>query len=84
MSIETTALRGLTQLSPEQFPGMRCRLVNCLCYRFPASDYAFTLVADRVQPEINVTQLLLYQLSETDRVIKADIELDIRDASIRQ
>ena len=84
VSVEPTAVRGLTQLAPEQFPGEALQARQLFVYRFPASDYGFTLVADRVQPEINVTQLVLYQLSEADRVIMADIELDIREAAIRQ
>ncbi len=45
---------------------------------------SFTLLADRVQPEVNIITLLLYQLSESDRVIAADVELDIREAAIRE
>ena len=84
VSIEPTALRGLTQLAPEQFPGDAIQSRQLFVYRFPASDYGFTIVADRVQPEVSITQLALYQLSESDRVISADIELDIREAAIRE
>ncbi len=84
VSVEPTALRGLTQLAPEQFPGDALQSRQLFVYRFPAADYAFTIVADRVQPEVSITQLVLYQLSESDRVITADIELDIREAAIRE
>ena len=84
VSVEPTALRGLTQLAPEQFPGEALQARQLFVYRFPSSDYGFTIVADRVQPEVSVTQLLLYQLSESDRVITADMELDIREATIRE
>ncbi len=84
VSVEPTALRGLTQLAPEQFPGEPLQSRQLVVYRFPSADYGFTIVADRVQPEINVTHLVLYQLSESDRVIAADIELDIREATIRE
>ena len=53
-------------------------------YRFPAADHAFTIAADRIQPEVNIAELVLYQLAETDRVIKADVELDVREAPIRE
>ena len=84
VSVEPTGLRGLTQLAPEQFPGEAVQSRQLFVYRFPSADYGFTIVADRVQPEVSVTQLVLYQLSESDRVIMADIELDIREAVIRE
>ena len=84
VSVEPTGLRGLTQLEPEQFPGDALQSRQLFVYRFPSADYGFTIVADRVQPEVSITQLVLYQLSESDRVITADIELDIREATIRE
>ncbi len=84
VSVEPAALRGLTQLAPEQFPGEPVQSRQLFVYRIPSADYGFTIVADRVQPEVSVTQLVLYQLSESDRVIMADIELDIREAAIRE
>ncbi|MCP4505316.1 MAG: hypothetical protein GY826_02845, partial [Fuerstiella sp.] len=82
--LEPTGLTGLTQLAPEQFPGTPIEARQIFVYRFPASDHAFTIAADRIQPEVNISELVLYQLAETDRVIKADIELDIREAPIRE
>jgi hypothetical protein len=84
VSVEPTALRGLTQLAPEQFPGEALKSRQLFVYRFPSSDYGFTIVADRVQPEVSVTQLLVYHLSESDRVLTADVELDVREATIRE
>jgi len=82
--LEPTGLSGLTQLSPDQFPGEALQARQVYVYRFPAASHAFTVAADRIQPEVSVSELLLYQLAETDRVIKADIELDIREAPIRE
>ena len=82
--LEPTALSGLTQLAPEQFPGEAITALQTFVYRFPAADHAFTVVADRIEPEVNVSELVVYQLAETDRVIEADIELDVRDAPIRE
>lgn len=84
VSVEPTGLRGLTQLAPEQFPGEAMQSRQLFVYRYPSSDYGFSIQADRVQPEVSVTQLVLYQLSESDRIITADIELDIREATIRE
>ncbi|MEM1069608.1 MAG: hypothetical protein AAGI63_11980 [Planctomycetota bacterium] len=82
--LEPTGLSGLTQLAPEQFPGAAIQARQVFVYRFPAADHAFTLAADRIQPEVNISQVVLYQVAEADRVIKADIELDIREAPIRE
>ena len=82
--VEPVALSGLTQLAPEQFPGDPVDARQVFVYRFPAADHVFSVAADRIQPEINISQLVLYQLAEADRVIRADIELDIRDAPIRE
>ncbi len=82
--LEPTGLSGMTQLAPEQFPGEPIEARQVFVYRFPAADHAFTVAADRIQPEVNIAELVLYQLAETDRVIKADIELDVREAPIRE
>ncbi len=82
--LEPTALSGLTQLAPDQFPGQAIEARQLFVYRFPASEHTFTVAADRIQPEINISQVVQYEVTETDRVIKADIELDVREAAIRE
>lgn len=84
VSIEPTALSGLTQLAPEQFPAEKIQARQMFVYRFPSSNHSFTIVADRIQPEVNVSELVVYRLSETEKVITADVELDIREAPIRE
>jgi hypothetical protein len=71
-------------LAPDQFPGEPIEARQVFVYRFPAADHAFTVAADRIQPEVNISELVLYELAETDRVIRADVELDIREAPIRE
>lgn len=82
--LEPAGLSGLTQLAPEQFPGEPLPARQTFVYRFPAASYGIEVAADRIQPEVNVSELVLYELAETDRVIRADIELDIREAPIRE
>ncbi len=82
--LQPASLRGLTHLAPEQYPGEAIEARQSFSYRFPAADYGFTVVADRIEPEISVSELVVYELTETDRVITADIELDVREASIRE
>ena len=84
VSIEPTALSGLTQLAPEQFPAEQIQSRQMFVYRFPSAEHSFTVVADRIQPEVNISELVIYRLSETERVISADVELDIREAPIRE
>ena len=82
--VDPTGLEGLTQLSPEQYPGDPLEARQLFVYRFPSADYNFSIVADRIQPEVSITELLVYQITESNRVIQADIELDIREAAIRE
>ncbi|MEZ6133701.1 MAG: hypothetical protein R3C53_02205 [Pirellulaceae bacterium] len=82
--LEPTNLSGMTQLAPDQFPGEPSEARQVFVYRFPATEHEFTVAADRIQPEVNISELVLYELTESDRVIRADIELDIREAPIRE
>ncbi|MFN7289109.1 MAG: hypothetical protein ACK5T6_00870, partial [Pirellula sp.] len=84
VKFEATDLKGLTQLAAEQFPGEAIQARQSYAYRFPTSDYSFVIAADRVQPEINVSHVAVYSVTETDRMVSADIELDIRETSIRE
>ncbi|MEJ6581130.1 MAG: hypothetical protein QNL68_15205 [Akkermansiaceae bacterium] len=85
--IEVMKTTGLTQLSPDQYPeatALPKGLRQVFYYRYPAATRAFTISAERVKPEINVSQTLSYELTETDRVLRADVELDVREAPIRE
>ncbi|MFV1994309.1 MAG: hypothetical protein ACC661_02640, partial [Verrucomicrobiales bacterium] len=82
--LEPAGLAGLTQLAPEQFPGEPIEARQVFVYRFPAAEHAYQIAAERIEAEINVSQVVLYQLAETDRAIEADLELDIREAAVRE
>lgn len=82
--LEPAGLAGLTQLAPEQFPGEAITARQVFVYRFPAAEHDLEVAADRIQPEVNVSELVLYKVAETDRVINASIELDIREAPVRE
>ena len=84
VTLEPVLLNGLTQLAPEQFPGDPIQSRQVFVYRFPSASYGFSVRADRVQPEVNLSELIQYELRETEKVILADIELDIREAAIRE
>lgn len=84
--LEVTDATGLMQLSPEQYPGgpVKGGARQVFVYRFPAASYACRVVASQILPEVGVSQVLVYELGDTDRVIKADLELDIREAPLRE
>ena len=83
--IEVADAKGLIQLAPGQFPGgVDETLRQVFVYRFPSADYNYAIQADQVLPEIAVTEVTVYELAETDRRISADLELDIREAPLRE
>ena len=83
--IELADARGLIQLAPGQFPGgVDDTLRQVFVYRFPSADYGYAIQADQVLPEIGVTEVTVYELAETDRRITSDLELDIREAPLRE
>lgn len=83
--IEVTDAAGLIQLAPAQFPGgVDESLRQVFVYRFPSADFRYTLQANQVLPEVSVTEVTVYELAETDRRVSADIELDIREAPLRE
>ena len=85
--LEVTQANGLSQISPEQFPeenvfhatgGQR------FAYRFSSADFALKIQADQILPEIGVSQVLAYNLGENELAVDAEIELDIREAPVRE
>jgi hypothetical protein len=85
--IEVMKQAGLTQLSPDQYPQAAAlpeSIRQVFHYRYPAANRTFMVSAERVKPEINASQVLSYELTETDRVLRADLELEIREAGIRE
>ena len=87
VNLEFVDVKGMTQLSATQFPGKESGQKDnrgVFVYRFPSPDYNFALSASQVQPEIAVSQIALYAMEETDRTINATIELDVREAPVRE
>lgn len=83
--LEVADAVGLIQLAPEQFPGgVDEGLRQVFVYRFPSADYGFGILADQVLPEVGVTEVTVHELAETDRRIHAEIELDVREAPLRE
>lgn len=82
--LDPVTTEGLAQLSPEQFPGEAREARQVFVYRFPSAEYDLVVAADRVQPEVSISQVVRYEVTETERRIAADLEFDIREAPIRE
>jgi hypothetical protein len=83
--IEVADANGLIQLAPGQFPGgVDEKLRQVFVYRFPSAEYGYMVNATQVLPEVGLTEVTVYELAETDRRISADLELDIREAPLRE
>ncbi len=84
--LEVNGVTGLTQIAPEQFPGdaLPDGARQVFVYRFPSAGHSYQINADQILPEISVSQILIYEMTDTDRVIDGRIELDIREAPVRE
>jgi len=85
--LEVAQASGLSQISPEQFPEaniFRATGSQRFAYRFSSADFALKIQADQILPEIGVSQVLAYNLGENELAVDAEIELDIRDAPLRE
>ena len=48
------------------------------------SEIALKIQADQILPEVGVSQILSYNLGESELSVDAQIELDIREAPLRE
>ncbi|MDA1277342.1 MAG: hypothetical protein O2960_25330 [Verrucomicrobia bacterium] len=89
--LEVVRSQGLSQISPEQFPQTSSVQTTspapgsaAFAFRFSDSSFSVAIQADNIQPELSVSELLAYRLSETDAAIDAEFELEIREAPLRE
>src|SRR6185369_17048203 len=88
--LEVVQASGLSQVSPDQFPEsdatrtlLRAVGSQRFAYRFSGADFALRIQADQILPELTVSQLLAYHLGDNELAVDAEIELDIREAPLR-
>jgi hypothetical protein len=83
--LEITDVNGLMQLAPAQFPGEvpESGVRQIFVFRFPSASYGYRVQATQVQPEVAVSAITTYELAENARVINAALELDVREAPLR-
>ncbi|MFP6892121.1 MAG: hypothetical protein VCA18_00115, partial [Opitutales bacterium] len=85
--LETT---GLSRVSPELFPqtgelsDSRPDGERSFAFRHSGENFVLRAMADDVLPEVGVSQLLLYHLGENDLSIRVELELDVREAPLRE
>jgi hypothetical protein len=89
--LEVVRAAGLSQISPEQFPetdatkaAFRVTGNQRFAYRFSGAEFALRIQADQILPELAVSQVLAYHFGENELAIDAEIELDIREAPLRE
>jgi len=89
--LEVTQASGLSQISPEQFPetdatkaALRATGGQRFAYRFSSADYVLRVQADQIQPELTVSQVLTYHHGQNELAIEGEIELDVREAPLRE
>ncbi len=89
--LEVAQASGLSQISPEQFPETDTTKAlfhgggaQRFAYRFSGGDFALRIQADQILPELTVSQVLAYHLGENELAIDAEIELDVREAPLRE
>jgi hypothetical protein len=89
--LEVAQASGMSQISPEQFPesdvtraALRATGGQRFAYRFSEADFALKIQADQILPELAVSEVLNYNLGENELAIDAEIELDIREAPLRE
>jgi len=83
--LEVADVSGMMQLAPAQFPGQAAEAGarQIFVYRFPSATYDYHVVASQIQPEVGISEIATYELAETDRALNASLELDIREAPLR-
>ncbi len=89
--LEVAQEGGTSQISPEQFPesdatraAFRAGGNQRFAYRFAGADFALRIQADQILPELSASEVLAYRNGENELAIEAEMELDIREAPLRE
>jgi hypothetical protein len=91
VQLEPVSVDGLSQLSANRFPAASSIAAPAnnpklkpLVYRYSGGDYELEVLADNILPELTVSQLLVYQLGFNEITLDAEVDLEIRDAPLRE
>ena len=86
VSIDVPDAQGFAQISPEYFPAQKSVMQGSgqvLAYRFSDVNFDYTVQAENILPEVSVSQLLMYHVGLEDQSLRAELELTIREAPLR-
>lgn len=82
--LEVADANGMMQLAPTQFPAaIEAGARQVFVYRFPSANYGYRVIASQIQPEVSLSEIAIYELTDTARVLNASLELDVREAPLR-
>ena len=89
--LEVLESAGLSQISPEQFiqsdavkTWMPPQTTQVFAYRFSGATVRLRAQADNILPELSVSEILLYHLGESELTVDAELEVDVREAPLRE
>ena len=87
--VQVFEAKGITQVSPEVFPMLREFNINkvnrqLFSYRYSDDAFAFSIQADDIKAEVSASVLQHCHLGNDDLTLNAEIELDIREAAVRE
>lgn len=89
--LEVLESAGLSQISPEQFVQsdavkglMPAQATQVFAYRFAGAQVRMRAQADNILPELGVSGILTYHLGETETAVDAELEVDVREAPLRE
>jgi hypothetical protein len=89
--LEVAQASGMSQIAPEAFPEtdstrslLRVTGNQRFVYRFAGADFALRIQADQILPEVAASERLAFHHAENELVFDAEIELDIREAPLRE
>lgn len=89
--LEVAQASGLSQISPDQFPEsdltrafFRTPGNQRFAFRFSGADFGLRIQADQILPELTASQVLAYHLGENELAIDVELELDVREAPLRE
>ncbi len=84
--LEVLDTNGLSQIAPEQFAPVKVGApsTQAFAYRFADAGFTYHVRGDNVSPELSTTAVLTYHLGESEVSLDAQIDLDIREAPLRE
>jgi hypothetical protein len=81
----------LSQISPEQVPvsdtaraALPAAGQTVFAYRFAGPGQRLQMRAEDIRPELAVSAVLVYHLGETELGLEAELEVDVREAPLRE